>query len=300
MTDENGRFSFSEWKQYGIPRSGSYQIAISDIQERIKKGQVTPVEIPENFYDDIPLVEIQLTEIAKISLKVYTQPDKKITDAAVIINQQQVIDADRDGTYEIEIENPDFSMPFKVSREGYETYEGTIRVPEQIGKSYPVQLQTAIHTFSVEVKSRNNPVLGVAVILNDIQLTGITDSQGKIEDKKQLAPDEPLQIKLKKDDSVRELSKSEWTIEKTGKNEYKILITPRTSTIRVVDSLGKPISGVQIKGGLLPAQTDDNGRADVLLFGKPGESVSLSFIHPSLLEPVERNIISNQTSPDLR
>jgi hypothetical protein len=60
--------------------------------------------------------------------------------------------------------------------------------------------------------------------------------------------------------------------------------------------LGKPISGVQIKGGLLPAQTDDNGRADVLLFGKPGESVSLSFIHPSLLEPVERNIISNQTS----
>ncbi|MBM3236760.1 PEGA domain-containing protein [Candidatus Poribacteria bacterium] len=297
VTDEDGRFSFSEWEQYGIPRAGSYQIEISDIQKRIKKGQVTPVEIPEDFYYDIPLGEIQLTEVAKISFKVYTQDNKPIPDAVVLINQQQVIDTDRDGTYEIEIENPDFSIPFTVSREGYETYEGNIQVPADIGKPYSVLLQPAIHTFSVEVKSGNNPVPGIAVILNDTQLAGTTDSQGKIEDKKQLVPDE-LNIKLKKDEAVRELSKSEWTIEKTGKNEYKISITPQPFPVRVIDLSEKPISGVQIKGGLILAQTDDNGRADVLLLGKPGESVSLSFMHPSLPKP-ENRIVSRQTSEQI-
>ncbi len=101
-------------------------------------------------------------------------------------------------------------------------------------------------------------------------------------------------LKLKKDESVRELSKSEWEIEKTDKNEYKISIAPQPTPVRVIDLSGKPISGVQIKGGLIPAQTDDNGRADVLLFGKQGESMSLTFTHSFLSKP-ESKIVSNQT-----
>ena len=100
-------------------------------------------------------------------------------------------------------------------------------------------------------------------------------------------------LKLKKDESVRELSKSEWEIEKTDKNEYKISIAPQPTPVRVIDLSGKPISGVQIKGGLIPAQTDDNGRADVLLFGKQGESMSLTFTHSFLSKP-ESKIVSNQ------
>jgi len=294
-TNESGRFSFGEWEQYGVPRAGLYQIEILDTPGRIKKGQITSVKIPENLYDDIPLGEIQLTEIAKISLEVYTQPDRKITDAVVIVNKKQFVDVNQDGTYEIEIENPDFSMPFTVSREDYETYEGTIRVLENVGQPYPVQLQPAIHTFSVEVKIVDNPVSGIAVILNDMQLTGITDSQGKIEDKKQLVPDESLQIKIKKDASVRELSKSEWTIEKIGKNEYKILVTPQTLPIRVIDQSEEPVSEVNISGGLTPVQTGDDGRANILLFGEPAGSSSLSFNHPYLSKP-KSETIPNQTS----
>jgi len=135
---------------------------------------------------------------------------------------------------------------------------------------------------------------GIAIILNNTQLTGITDSQGKIEDQKRLVPDESLQIKLKKDDFVRELSANEWEIEKISKNEYKISITPQTYPIRVVNSLGKPISGVQIRGGLITPETDDDGRADVLLFGELGESVSLTFTHSSLSKSVEYKIKSQE------
>ena len=257
------------------------------------------MNIREEFYDDILLGEIQLTEVVKISLEVYAQPEeKKITDAVVIINQKPVIDDNQDGIYDMEIENPDFHIPFTVSREGYDTYEG--QIPKDIRQPHPVRLQPAMHTFSIEVKSGNNPVPGIAVILNDMQLTGITDSQGKIEDKKRLVPDESLQIKLKKDDSIWELSKSEWgKPKKKVENEYKISITPKKSPIQVVDKLGKPISGVHIEGGLIPAQTDYNGRADVLLFGRPSESVSLTFTHPLFLPRPESKIILNQPSEQI-
>jgi len=131
VTDESGIFSFSKWKQDDVPDDdvpdvGTYKIRISDTKGRIKPN-IKSVDIPEDFHNNISLDEIQLTEIVKISLKVSIQDDNKaIPDAVVIINQRQVIDTDEDGVYEVEVENPDFSIPFEVSLEGYETYEGTI------------------------------------------------------------------------------------------------------------------------------------------------------------------------------
>ena len=290
-TDEQGRFLFDDWSQADFSENAKYEIRVSDESERFQAKSQSLKDLLSDLTSDISLEPIMVDRQITVTVKV-TNAARNIPmpNAVVQLDQQQIMDDNRDGVFETHRINPLDSVTLQVYQEGYETTDGddvyakniTI-TPETHEYTRQVKLTPAFNIYSAEVTNQSDePVAGVIVILNGEQLGDATNRGGIAEGQRHLAPDEQISLQLQKDGY--ELFNGSILPERLEYRRYRLSISLVVTPISllVVDEGNKPVKGVQINtDGRLTATTDANGKATISVYRPPNTEVSLDVIYAS-------------------
>ena len=290
-TDEQGRFLFDDWSQADFSENAKYEIRVSDESERFQAKSQSLKDLLSDLTSDISLEPIMVDRQITVTVKV-TNAARNIPmpNAVVQLDQQQIMDDNRDGAFETPIINPPDSVTLEVYQEGYETtdgddvYEETITIAPETYK-YPrqVQLTPALNTYSVKITNQfKEPVPGVTAILNDEQLGDVTNSDGIAEGEQRLAPDEQMSLQLQKDGYLFPISELSIKPERLGRYCLPIQLDVIRISLLAVDESDASVEGVQINIDDQPtATTDAKGETTISVYRPPNTKISLGVVYAS-------------------
>ena len=291
-TNTQGQFVFNDWSQNDLSESDEYKICISDESGQCRQEKKPSLKDLGDFTTNISLGIITVERVITFAITV-TNAARNISmpNAVVQLNQQQILDDNRDGVFEHNITNPPNFVILQVSQDGYETTDGkdaykeTITIESDKYKYHrDVQLTPALNTYLVKITNQfKEPVAGVTVILNEEQLGNVTNQDGIAEEQRRLAPDEQISLQVQKDGY--ELFNGSIRSERLAFHQYRLPIQLDVTRISLlaVDESGIPVEGVQINTDDRPiATTDAKGEATISFYRPPNTKISLGIIYKSI------------------